>query len=148
VAFVKSVSPSYEEKEMTNQITTNPCKPKTKINTAFSLDLAGWIMARYKNQRLVKVDLWEQEGRIGFACDFETAPEEKCDYREFTKLREEQPEELKKTVAAGLQQLACHLNRLMKESDNVTALNTNQKQPQESAEFSIALNTNEEVVRG
>ena len=62
---------------MTNQITTNPCKPKTKINTAFSLDLAGWIMARYKNQRLVKVDLWEQEGRIGFACDFETAPEEK-----------------------------------------------------------------------
>ena len=108
---------------MENSPTLNQSKPKMKINSAFNLDLAGWIMGRYKNQRLMKVDIWEHEGRIGFACEFETAAEEKCDYREFMRDREERPAELKKTVAAGLNELTRHLNRLLEQSGNVTALN-------------------------
>jgi hypothetical protein len=123
VYLIKSGSPSKEEKEMINHATLNQSKSKTKINLAFNLDLAGWIMASCKNQRLVKVDLWEHEGRTNFACEFETPAEEKCDYREFTRMREEQPEELKKTVAAGLEQLTVYINRILKDAENVTALN-------------------------
>jgi hypothetical protein len=109
----------------TQQLTAKQSQAKTKINCAFNLDTAGWIMGRYQGQRLTKIELYEHKGETGFYCEFESAPEEKCDYREFARMREEQPEELRLTVAAGLAALTAQLNQLLKTDKIDSALNKN-----------------------
>src|SRR5512145_3258396 len=119
--------PEFTTNRSTCQLTDNQPKTKTKINCAFNLDTAGWIMGRYQGQRLTKIELYEHKGETGFYCEFETVPAEKCDYREFARLREEQPDELRLTVAEGLAALTTHLNQLLKTNKIDSALNKNRE---------------------